>query len=162
MRMGVPRVRASISSVAVAYTFPAFANAAHCASASHGAFYFLLLIMYLFVFSFFHCLSSIIIPLLLVHPLNGGASCTRCCVLLSLSRISWQTSLPPLLLLLICQYCSFFKCFCWFIFIFYLTFFYFFFIFLVFFRIYIFVYQFPLLPLIQLLLPSYEQHEEQA
>ena len=32
-----PNVRASISSVAVAYTLPALVNAAHCASASHGA-----------------------------------------------------------------------------------------------------------------------------
>jgi hypothetical protein len=38
MRMGVPRVSASISSVAVAYTFPAFANAAQVASASQGAY----------------------------------------------------------------------------------------------------------------------------
>ena len=32
-----PKVSASMSSVAVPYTFPAFTRAAHCASASHGA-----------------------------------------------------------------------------------------------------------------------------
>ena len=32
-----PKVKESMSSVAVAYTFPAFTNAAHCASASQGA-----------------------------------------------------------------------------------------------------------------------------